>query len=179
MFLAITICHLLEKDFKKSLLACSDKITHIHIGLFLCTNISSKIPNVWFSCDVWWHFKDMFYPSLGGLEPIKTSLPPLDVRERSVVSYLSTILVTRRWAIGFVLLWSLVCTVLHSSNLMSQTDLVSAGYYWICHSGIGPQLAPHAPALRDRQRQETLLLDDWNVDICTAPSMLDNPTMSN
>ena len=39
-------------------------------------------------------FKEIF--SSGGLEPTKTSLPPPDVLERSVVSYSSTILATRR-----------------------------------------------------------------------------------
>lgn len=42
-------------------------------------------------------------------------------------------------------------------------DVPTAGDDRICHGGIWPQLAPDAPTLCDWQRQETLLLDDWNV----------------
>lgn len=50
--------------------------------------------------------------------------------------------------------------VLSSSGLTAHSRVVAAGDDRVGRGGIGPQLAPDAPALCDRWRQETLLLDD-------------------
>lgn len=67
-----------------------------------------------------------------------------------------------------------VFNVRYSSSLISHTDVVTACDARLGHSRVRPQLAPDTPTLRDRRWQKTLLLDDWNVAICTALSMGDN-----
>lgn len=59
-----------------------------------------------------------------------------------------------------------------SSSLISYTDVVTAGDDRVGRRGIRPELAPDAPALRDRRRPEALLLDDRDVDTCTALSAM-------
>lgn len=51
--------------------------------------------------------------------------------------------------------------------LSRHATVLPAGDHRLCCRGIGPQLAPNAPALRARRRQEALLLDDGDVD--TSP----------
>lgn len=116
--------------------------------------------------------KEIF--SSGGLEPTKTSSPPPDVLERSVVSYSSTILATRRSVRRFSSSRSFFFFQMFpfSSSLISYTDVVTAGDDRVGRRGIRPELAPDAPALRDRRRPEALLLDDRDVDTCTALSAM-------
>lgn len=123
-----------------------------------------------YSCSGWM----LFSPS-DGLEPTKTSLLPPGAQESSIVSYSSTILATHR-SVQSIYTSSVIITRMLSTALFQCHIILSstASGDRIGYSRIRPQLASHSPTVCDWQRQETKLLDDRNVDICTALSMVDN-----